>query len=891
MPSGYQYIVNEETIYTTLQNVTCLESTEYFDSVCGMNAIIPSDNMMCNETNMEETCPYLNIIEQPADTFRYRYKSEKGSHGGIKGEGATRKKKCFPTVKLENCSPSWRKKVVIKVSLYTNESVPKPHFYELAGKNCSNGKCEVILDENFTVVFQSLAILAKKREEVLEIVKQRKISDNEFYDEASIEAEIKNINLDSARLCFEAFSIDNKNTPLCKRVFSKPINNQKSTATGDLKILRLSRCSGKCSGGDEVWLICDKIRRDDIKVRFYEGDWEAFGDFNVTEIYHQGVIIFNTPAFYQRKVRRKVYIQLLRPSDKKYSEPRQFEYIPDDDYGFPHLPNKHLQEFPEISRNHKKRKLNFVGETEDYTANIHSSVMDSPQSTETEDSEADLRSSVMDSPQSSVMENIISKNLGSWLLDGNDSEFDLALNFDLFPDLLAPDHENADFDTSEGISANMEHQSYFPESVAADSINQISLSMDSLSFADCCCKQELKISKMQKSSKDFIDGMKTILQNRVASTYLHYAPHLIPTEDEDGNSMIHLAILEQNGNLNLIKKMSEMVSEDIINNQNKFKETPLHLAVKGDLPKILVLLLAKGGDPNLLDRDGNNCLQLAAKYGHINCLKVLRLFSEKERKLKHKLTMDINALNYDGMSALHLAIIGNFQDCMEFLLTCKADVNLPEKKCGRTSLHLAIEQPSLLQTILKQPEIDIDTKDFRGYTAVQLACMKTGKSFEIVSAQLENDKDKIIKFLENFNQNGGVCDLECSELESDRESTCSSDFEDAVEELSSISCKEVISKTVSVVEQKKSNLMKTEEELYKYLDMNDNWKKLADLIGLDTEHVAMFDEGSSPGLTILRTIKDLYHPCELQTIIEILKLTGLEEGVHILQKNLVSKKH
>ena len=35
--------------------------------------------------------------------------------------------------------------VKIVVSLVTDEKDPKPHAHELIGKNCSNGKCSVVI--------------------------------------------------------------------------------------------------------------------------------------------------------------------------------------------------------------------------------------------------------------------------------------------------------------------------------------------------------------------------------------------------------------------------------------------------------------------------------------------------------------------------------------------------------------------------------------------------------------------------------------------------------------------------------------------------------------------------------------------------------------------------
>jgi Rel/ankyrin family protein len=56
------------------------------------------DNMMIPE-NLD--LPYLEIVEQPQDKFRFRYKSEMhGTHGCILGVKKNRLKKTYPTVEV-----------------------------------------------------------------------------------------------------------------------------------------------------------------------------------------------------------------------------------------------------------------------------------------------------------------------------------------------------------------------------------------------------------------------------------------------------------------------------------------------------------------------------------------------------------------------------------------------------------------------------------------------------------------------------------------------------------------------------------------------------------------------------------------------------------------------
>ncbi|CAL1298830.1 unnamed protein product [Larinioides sclopetarius] len=665
-----------------------------------------------------------------------------------------------------------------------------------------------------------------------------------------------------------------------------------------------------------------KLKKEDIKVRFFEeeSDWEAYGDFNPAEIHHQVAIVLKTPPYQTRNVKKTVYIELVRPSDSKVSEARQFEYIPDEEDGmFLDRKMRNMQtacvvknEPSEISRK-RKRTDPEEGAESSASDSAYSSVMDSPQSSEDEplfpeiqtsmDIGSDVGSYALSQflelvDEDSLLEEKIGKTFARYILSQDEDPAIEGQMVNTFAHNIPSQNEVSTIEgqmgntfafnvpSQDGNFRNLEQifaQCYIPV-VEADGMDGILSSMDSMSLAG---QQE---QEMQKASNDFVVGMKRILESRGERTFLHYAAQLIPLDDEDGNSMLHLGIMEQNENWNFIWKMVEMASEDIINSQNKFKETALHLAIKGNHVKILLLLLARGGDPNLSDRNGNNCLHLAAKYGHIKCLKVLLPPSGFRRTWKHAIS-DIDIVNYDGMSALHIAVTENFEECVNFLLSSKADVNLPEKKCGRACLHLAIERPSLLKAILKQPDVDIDAEDFGGCTAVQLACLKTGKSFEVVSSMLKDDKDKIAEFLESCRESSN--DNSSSEEETDEGST--SEFEDAVEDFGSISSSEVVCKAVSTSErtctnEKKSSLMKIEEELHKYLDRDDNWKKLANFIGLDTRRVALLDEGLSSGQTVLRKIKvldsqDLYHPCHLQTMIQVLQFAGLEDGVQILQKN------
>ncbi|XP_011705568.1 PREDICTED: embryonic polarity protein dorsal-like, partial [Wasmannia auropunctata] len=101
------------------------------------------------------------------------------------------------------------------------------------------------------------------------------------------------------------------------------------------KICKLSRSSATVDGGVKMILLCKKIEKEDIQIRFFEERngqlfWEGYGDFEPTDVHEQTAIAFTTPRYYTQEVVEpvQVYIQLRRPSDSAMSEPLPFSLLP-----------------------------------------------------------------------------------------------------------------------------------------------------------------------------------------------------------------------------------------------------------------------------------------------------------------------------------------------------------------------------------------------------------------------------------------------------------------------------------------------------------------------------------------------------------------------------------
>ncbi|MEQ2274268.1 hypothetical protein XENORESO_017477, partial [Xenotaenia resolanae] len=68
--------------------------------------------------------------------------------------------------------------------------------------------------------------------------------------------------LNSVRLCFQAsITLPTGELFSLEPVVSQPIFDNRAPNTAELKICRVNRNSGSCKGGDEIFLLCDKVQK------------------------------------------------------------------------------------------------------------------------------------------------------------------------------------------------------------------------------------------------------------------------------------------------------------------------------------------------------------------------------------------------------------------------------------------------------------------------------------------------------------------------------------------------------------------------------------------------------------------------------------------------------
>uniref|UniRef100_A0A672K2L4 Transcription factor p65-like n=1 Tax=Sinocyclocheilus grahami TaxID=75366 RepID=A0A672K2L4_SINGR len=200
--------------------------------------------------------PYVEIIEQPkARGMRFRYKCEGRSAGSIPGEKSNESTKTHPAIKVHNYSGPLR----VRISLVTKNQPYKPHPHELVGKDCKHGYYEADLQERRIHSFQNLGIQCVKKKDVGDAVSCRLQTQNNPFNSEIWEEEY---DLNAVRLCFQvSITLPSGELFSLEPVVSQPIYDNRAPNTAELKICRVNRNSGSCRGGDEIFLLCDKVQK------------------------------------------------------------------------------------------------------------------------------------------------------------------------------------------------------------------------------------------------------------------------------------------------------------------------------------------------------------------------------------------------------------------------------------------------------------------------------------------------------------------------------------------------------------------------------------------------------------------------------------------------------
>ncbi|XP_065355557.1 E3 ubiquitin-protein ligase MIB2 [Calliphora vicina] len=149
---------------------------------------------------------------------------------------------------------------------------------------------------------------------------------------------------------------------------------------------------------------------------------------------------------------------------------------------------------------------------------------------------------------------------------------------------------------------------------------------------------------------------------------------------------------------------------------------------------IVKLVISKGANVNVVDKEGDSALHYAAFGNQPDTMRIL---------LQNN--ANINFLNASHCSALHICAHKKTPHCVRELLSFGADVNIQDSY-GDTALHDAIgkENTEVVELLCNAPNLDFTMKNNRGFNVLHHAALKgnlvAAKRILQLSRQLINVK-------------------------------------------------------------------------------------------------------------------------------------------------------
>ena len=184
-----------------------------------------------------------------------------------------------------------------------------------------------------------------------------------------------------------------------------------------------------------------------------------------------------------------------------------------------------------------------------------------------------------------------------------------------------------------------------------------------------------------------------------------------------GWNCLHIAAL--NGHFNLCRILKDKHNFDIYV-ADKDGWTPLHYFARNGSYDLFTYFADMEAHIYCKGNKGENCLHIAALYGHLNICKIL--------KNKHK--FDVHMADNKGWTALHCSAASGSYDLFTYFADIETDIYLKDNE-GWNCLHIAVHDGHLnLCRILKDKHsFDVHPACYNGKTA--LHCSVASGSYDL----------------------------------------------------------------------------------------------------------------------------------------------------------------
>lgn len=165
----------------------------------------------------------------------------------------------------------------------------------------------------------------------------------------------------------------------------------------------------------------------------------------------------------------------------------------------------------------------------------------------------------------------------------------------------------------------------------------------------------------------------------------------------DDNTIVHLCVKSNDRTLSerLLVLLHKFQLDELLNLQNYNQETCVHLACAMNNLNVLQKMMVYGANVNVLDSNGNTALHLAIENENDDCVR--SLLNTTSTVMDRKIDIDLSVYNDSGFTALHIASMkNNFK--VVAMLNDKATKNYRlsifddmDGKHGNNALHIAIQ--------------------------------------------------------------------------------------------------------------------------------------------------------------------------------------------------------